>query len=440
MNRFLLDSILSKIEDHLICSFCHYVLIEPKKISCGHRYCFSCLEKVKKTKQPSICVVNDCGQIIMNDEICFDFDIVNDLVHLRNIACLNQSHGCLWIGNYLSYTIHLQMCTFEHFQCQYCSISFTDRLLYKQHYRTCRKALVSCPYKKFGCNVEIHQEALDYHILMSSVKHLQLVNNFISSFENQSLTTCLQSLSTFSHITSTTENSNIQLLEKEVVEQAKIIEELHLEEKFLHSNNNKFEQITRNLYERFNVESSEDELNETRKEHALSSLFNSNNKTYLWYIDHIEELLKNTKQPSEPLCITSPSFNSSIYDYKVILKLYLNSDQIAENTHLSLDVIVMCDNNDSLIKWPFYYEIILCLFDTSCKNEHVIHILTTPDIDNQFNQKSQKNENLNFTISKFCPLWKLFHKEFGYSDHDALSIMALVNIDFDKIAIRQSDN
>ncbi|CAF4545907.1 unnamed protein product, partial [Rotaria sp. Silwood2] len=152
---------------------------------------------------------------------------------------------------------------------------------------------------------------------------------------------------------------------KEVVKQAKTIEELHLQEKYLHSINNKFEQATRNLYEKVNVESSEDELSELRKEYALSSLFNRDNKTYLWYIDNIEELLKNAKQPSEPLCITSSSFNTSKYDYKVILKLYLNGDQIARNTHLSFDVILMRDNNNSLIKWPFYYEIILCLFHTS---------------------------------------------------------------------------
>ena len=96
----------------------------------------------------------------------------NELKHLLNIICHNKSNGCTWQGNYASYNVsflskldrrtffsikdHLKMCAFEHLQCEYCSTSFNNRLLYEQHYHTCPKALVPCPLSKFGCNAQVY--------------------------------------------------------------------------------------------------------------------------------------------------------------------------------------------------------------------------------------------------------------------------------------------
>ncbi|CAF5043254.1 unnamed protein product, partial [Rotaria sp. Silwood1] len=106
----------------------------------------------------------------------------------------------------------------------------------------------------------VHQEVLDAHMLISPVKHSQLRDDFISFFENQSSTSCLQSLSTSSLTIFIAENSYIKLLENEIVKLTQIIEELHLQNKLLYSMTIKFEQARGHLREKVNVELSRDGL------------------------------------------------------------------------------------------------------------------------------------------------------------------------------------
>ena len=36
------------IEHRYLCTFCQYLLVEPKCTACGHRYCSTCLQKMMK--------------------------------------------------------------------------------------------------------------------------------------------------------------------------------------------------------------------------------------------------------------------------------------------------------------------------------------------------------------------------------------------------------
>ncbi|CAF1437205.1 unnamed protein product, partial [Rotaria magnacalcarata] len=148
------DSISSDVQRYFLCSSCQYLLIKPKCVTCGHRYCSHCIEKIIKSQSSAICSANNCGQMIKNNEIYPDFAVENDLDILTNIVCRNETKGCSWKGNYVSYRDHCQACTFETLQCEYCSKSITNRLLHGQHYEICPKAPVSCPLKKFGCNIQ----------------------------------------------------------------------------------------------------------------------------------------------------------------------------------------------------------------------------------------------------------------------------------------------
>ena len=77
------------IEARLICSACHYLLVEPKFTSCGHRYCSVCLKKIStyrtdrfddeignpiilclfSSEGPTSCRVTNCNQIISKDGV-----------------------------------------------------------------------------------------------------------------------------------------------------------------------------------------------------------------------------------------------------------------------------------------------------------------------------------------------------------------------------------
>jgi len=168
------------------------------------------------------------------------------------------------------------------------------------------------------------------------------------------------------------------------------------------------------------------ELYESKKENELLKTLINNDGTYLWRITNIHQLLHNAKNSSQPIYLTSPPFYTSKYGYQLSLRLYLNGDKTTQDKYLSLYITVMYGNYDSLLKWPFSYPITLCLYDQSSKHDHVVHTLT-PDITSQCFARPRTAQNKSGGIPEFCPLWKVFSKEFGYVRQDEMFIKAFVD-------------
>ncbi|CAF2569003.1 unnamed protein product [Rotaria sp. Silwood2] len=190
------DTTSSTIKSRHLCSLCQYLLVEPMCTTCCHRYCSACLEKLINSEQFPICSIKDCTRVITNNIIYTDSPMKNDMKRLTDIVCHNKSKGCSWRGDYTSYANHLQVCTVEGFRCEQCSSTFTDRLLYDQHGQLCPKVLISCPLKKFGCDIQVLPESIHHHIESSLVQHILLLADSFSSFINQSMIPCKQPLST----------------------------------------------------------------------------------------------------------------------------------------------------------------------------------------------------------------------------------------------------
>ena len=51
------------------------------------------------------------------------------------------------------------------------------------------------------------------------------------------------------------------------------------------------------------------------------------------------------------------------------LRLYLNSDGNAHETHVSLFFVLMSGEYDAILKFPFEYKLIFCLFDQTKKTK-----------------------------------------------------------------------
>ncbi|CAF0872261.1 unnamed protein product [Rotaria sordida] len=375
-------SISFEMQQNFLCSFCHHLLVDPKVITCGHRYCSLCLKKIIKNDESTICIVDNCSQIIMNDGIYKDFGIENDLKRLTDIICNNKSNGCSWQGNYMSYKEHLQICTFQRIQ------------------------------------------YLEDHILSSSVEHLQILADICSSFQNQSITTNLQPLSIHTIPTSISENLDVKSLQNELIKQTQMIEQLRLEQKSLQSMLIKRERdLTRVSVD---LQLFKGELCQLKKEFELSKTYIHNDGTYLWRIDNIQQLFRNAKNASKPISIISPSFYTSKYGYKLSLRLYLNGDTSVRDKYLSLYITIMRGEYDSLLNWPFKYPITLCLYDRNSKQDHVVHTIT-PDLDSDSFQQPKMDANKSGGIPEFCPLWKIFNQEFGYVQQDTMYIKAFVD-------------
>jgi hypothetical protein len=206
--------------------------------------------------------------------------------------------------------------------------------------------------------------------------------------------------------------------------QDQIIEQLRFEQKSLKTMLNKREQDLERAC--VNVQLLKGELCDLRKEFQLSKTYIHSDGTYLWRIDNIQELFFNAKNASQPTYINSPCFYTSKYGYKLSLKLYIDGDKTVRNTHLSLYVTVMSGEYDSLLKWPFSYPITFCLYDRSSKQDHIVHTLT-PDVNSECFKQPRMDANKSGGIPEFCPLWKVFNKEYGYVSQQEMFIKAFVD-------------
>ncbi len=242
-------------------------------------------------------------------------------------------------------------------------------------------------------NFQVRREALHNHIISSLDEHLRLLADTPSSVSNP------QPLSAL-------ENPDLKSFQTELAKQARIIEQLCVEQKSLQSMLMKREQELARAC--VGVQLCKGELCDLRKEVDLSKTLIHNDGTYLWRIPNINELFRNAKNSSQPLFVTSPPFYTSKYGYKLSLRIYLNGDKSTRDTYLSLYITVMYGEYDSLLKWPFSYPITLCLYDRSAKHDHVVHTIT-PDITSACFERPRTIANKSGGIPEFCPLWKVYN-------------------------------
>ncbi|UJR10388.1 hypothetical protein I4U23_014593 [Adineta vaga] len=411
---FSLETNSIEIKHRYLCSFCHSLLVNPKFIACGHQYCSLCLEKVLKT-QPARCTVTDCNSIITKEGIYPNIPMESELERFTDILCRNHSNGCAWKGNYLSYKNHLETCQFERFQCECCSTTFPQRLAYEQHYVICPKALVSCPLSQFGCNVQLLREDLSNHVLSSSVEHLQIIANVLSTHQTEPQ--ILSPLSVSNPI-------ELNSLKTELLRCTQFHEQFRSEQQSHQAMLMKHERdVSRALV---NSQLNKGDICTLEKKVPSLKSSNHNDGTYVWIIENIQDLFRNAKNAPQPIHLISSPFYTANDGYKLSLKVYLNGDKSVRDTYLSVYVTMRRNDYDALLNWPFIYPITLCLFDQSIKHDHVVRTLT-PDIESKCFHRPEMDANISAGIPEFCPLWKVFSKEFGYVRNDKMYIKACVD-------------
>ncbi|XP_076879457.1 TNF receptor-associated factor 5 [Brachyhypopomus gauderio] len=86
------------------------------------------------------------------------------------------------------------------------------------------------------------------------------------------------------------------------------------------------------------------------------------------------------KEAGTPL--NSPPFYTSRSGYKLSVRVYLGGEGMAQGTHLSLYVMVMRGDFDSLLPWPFHQNVTLTVLDQSGCRNHINHSFT-PDAANE---------------------------------------------------------
>ena len=184
---------------------------------------------------------------------------------------------------------------------------------------------------------------------------------------------------------------------------------------------------------------------------SLEQVINDNGRvsydgTYVWKITNVQEkisqfvfvfhvymslyLYLGDAQSERQISIYSPPFYSSSTGYKMCMRLYLNGDGNARQTHMSLFFVLMRGPNDAILKFPFNYKVTFCLFDQTPHQRHIIDSFRPDTRSNSF-QRPRTEMNIASGIPKFFPLNRIEQQDNPYVRDDTMFIKVL--IDFDNI-------
>ncbi|CAF1498009.1 unnamed protein product [Rotaria sordida] len=111
-------------------------------------------------------------------------------------------------------------------------------------------------------------------------------------------------------------------------------------------------------------------------------------------------------------------------------RLYLNGDGNARRTHMSLFFVLMRSLNDPILKFPFNYKVIFCLYDQTPSERHIIDSFR-PDIRSSSFQRPRSDMNIASGIPKFVPLETIQQEGNPYVRDNVMFIRIM--IDFGEI-------
>ena len=124
--------------------------------------------------------------------------------------------------------------------------------------------------------------------------------------------------------------------------------------------------------------------------------------------------------------ICSPPFYSSTTGYKMCLRLYLNGDEDARGTHISLFIVLMRGPYDAILKFPFLFKIIFCLYDQTKRQDHIIDAFLPDGTSSSFHRPTSEM-NVASGISKFASLELVNEEDSRYTCGDTMYIKATID-------------
>lgn len=409
-----------------ICFFCNLILRNPCQLNCGHRYCQFCIEN-----QQPIAKCKICDEETSVDEVIIDKGCRNDMKNLK-ISCFL----CEWTGLFKNYEQHLNEIHSE-VKCEFCGETFESTNNLIQHGVLCEKTSLNCELEPYGCSEKFQRIHRQNHVLSYTHQHIlvQLLTQNISSStmtmnqkdEKNGSSENLSKEEILSSIENLTENVGLltdetQRTNTEFLQQQKRIDGLSENV----SKMNETAQETKVYLEA-------QRMNQVTFEHELQSLqecvHNLKNTSYdgslLWKIDDIQRKM-TAAQNGQQTSIYSPVFYSSIYGYKMRVRLYLAGDGSGRQTHISIFFVLMRGDYDTILEFPFKYKIVFCLLDQTSQRKHIIDSFR-PDTKSSSFQRPSSDMNTASGIPKFVPLPLIQQDNSPYIQNDSMLIRVMVD-------------
>ncbi|XP_068700854.1 TNF receptor-associated factor 4-like [Montipora foliosa] len=333
------EEFVEDIEDDWLCPICHL----PLKVSvqtevCGHRFCKLCLER-HFTRQEADGQELTCP--LDQNVLIRDKDIFLDKATERKVRSfvIKCPRGCQWTGELRSKEDHESECRRFPVNCPNGCGELVPREEILSHTDDhCLLAPIPCPYAEIGCTKKVLPPEIESHLNSETRMHIDLV--------------CTKLKNTEEELRNTKDHLALACAKLENTEEELRNTKDHLDLTCAKLKNT--EEELRNTKEQFKEA--------TKKHEERINALENKPFIYTWKIDAFQEVLKRAKE-GDVVKIHSDPFYTTECGYKVRLRLFPNGASTGKNTHLSIYLIILKGDFDSILKWPFAKRVTFTLID-----------------------------------------------------------------------------
>ncbi|XP_044045280.1 TNF receptor-associated factor 5 isoform X5 [Siniperca chuatsi] len=462
------------LKEEFVCPVCRGVVLNPQQNSCGHIYCFHCLQGLLESSSPSSPVCPVDGAVITPAEVFQDNCCKREISNLE-VYCSN-SPACTSVVTLNHLQEHLRSCQYEQLQCcnPGCRAALQRRYLQEHLTDTCpqrmepcphcqqpqRLSLIqdhvqsSCPEVEVDCpnscpqkvprnKVEVlHQEA------QLRQQEVQTDSLLLAGLQKK-IRPLLQQNSSHEHIVSTAQRTlsrqedALSTIQLDVQQVSRILgpglEELEQLRKSLDA---VIEEVSATEALKEHLETLEENLKRhsglldlhaaqlsRNKQHLQELEATSYDGKLIWKIDNFRNR-REAEAKGQPPCLSSVPFHTGRCGYKMAAKVYLNGDGEGRGTHLSLYVVLMPGDFDALLPWPFRQTVSLFVLDQSGAGNHRSLSFRPDPTSKSFQRPAAESvSNVAVGFSCFIPLNKLdTPQNAAYVNDDTLFVKVKVDM------------
>lgn len=427
------------LESKYECPICLLGLREPVQTSCGHRFCRGCIVRSIRDAGPKCPVDNErLSESQLHPDNFAKREMLNQLVfcrmkkqrecpwkgplgklegHLSDCPfvdikcpkgcgkelqrkdleehlekdCPNRTIPCKYCKEEIRWNIlerHYEGCPQFPVKCEKCGKEDIPRGLMQEHKdKECLEVEMECPFKIVGCKEKGKRPKVVAHVAEQMATHAMEMAKKLGELlgaesgsdtmggqrntrrqrggaeafprEQASQEGYLHDLSTRTQ----TQREEIDELRRKVAELSSIIHHL---ERQLEETRMRQERPIQELTLRFN-------RYETKLLEVEGRLCNG---SYIWKIDNFRQCRQDAVN-GVMTAIHSPAFHTSLYGYKLCMRINLNGVDSGVGKHVALFVHMMQGDYDSILEWPFTGRIALSILDQSDGAEYRHHISET---------------------------------------------------------------
>ncbi|XP_065656702.1 TNF receptor-associated factor 6-B-like isoform X4 [Hydra vulgaris] len=173
---------LHELSDEHECPVCKMALREPILTACGHRFCLSCSEEIRKiNKGVFICPLDKTN--LKYEQTFLDKAVERVILQLK-VKCNNYLNNCQWTGELRAINTHEQYCNRLPIYCvNQCGMEILREEMLSHIHDSCANTIIPCQYFNIGCNFKGMRKEQVTHANSSTQNHLSMAISKVAELE-----------------------------------------------------------------------------------------------------------------------------------------------------------------------------------------------------------------------------------------------------------------